>query len=160
MKHLSRRSVTTGALAAVTMIPAVGLSVGAKATNAEVPAEDAELRRLWAEYLVQLRLLKDREVACSAARMGFDAEFPPCPEGVLPGHHWDAYDWLWRKYGLHRLYSAMNREHRKLIKITKAIRKTKAETLFGVGVKLSVSECFEEADVVEAAEDARRANRL
>ena len=51
----------------------------------------------------------------------------------------------------------MTREHRKLMRITKAIRKAKAETLFGVGVKLSVSEHFEEFDVIEAAEDARRA---
>ena len=51
----------------------------------------------------------------------------------------------------------MTREHRKLIAITKTIRKAKAETLFGVGVKLSASEHFEEYDVVEAAEDARRA---
>ena len=45
----------------------------------------------------------------------------------------------------------------KLVKITKAIRKAKAEGLFGIGVKLSVTEYFEDFDVVEAAEDARRA---
>jgi hypothetical protein len=47
--------------------------------------------------------------------------------------------------------------HRRLIAIAKSIRQAKAETLFGIGVKLSVSEHFEGFDVVEAAEDARRA---
>ena len=48
-------------------------------------------------------------------------------------------------------------EPKACFEITKAIRKAKAETLFGIGVKLSVSEHFEDFDVVEAAEDARRA---
>jgi hypothetical protein len=41
MKHLTRRTVTTGALAAVTAIPAVGLSSGLKAT---MPAKHGEDR--------------------------------------------------------------------------------------------------------------------
>ena len=74
----------------------------------------------------------------------------------LPDRLGECHDLLWKKHGLESLCRAVTREHRKLIKITKAIRKAKAATLFGIGVKLSVSECFEDFDVVQAAEDARR----
>jgi hypothetical protein len=84
------------------------------------------------------------------------ANLHPCPDDVLSGVHWKAHDWLWRKHGLHRLYPAAEREHRKLIRLAKAIRKVKAEGLFGIAVKLSVTEHFEEFDVIEANEDARR----
>ena len=69
----------------------------------------------------------------------------------------ELHDILWKKHGLEPLSNAVTREHRKLAKITKAVRKAKAETLFGIGVKLSVSEFFEEYDAAQAAEDARRA---
>jgi hypothetical protein len=38
-------------------------------------------------------------------------------------------------------------------KIARAVRKVKAETLFGVGIKLSVIEGPDERDIVEAAAD-------
>jgi len=47
MKHLTRRSVTTGALAAVAAIPAVGLSVGAKAA----PESNAAMMALWERFV-------------------------------------------------------------------------------------------------------------
>jgi hypothetical protein len=64
---------------------------------------------------------------------------------------WNArFDRLWRDRGLEPAYAAWSREHRKLIRIVKA------ETLFGIGVKLSVTEHFDDADAVNANEDARR----
>ena len=59
---------------------------------------------------------------------------------------------LWRKHGLEPLYRAAEREHWKLIRLTKAIRKAKAETLFGIGVKLSVWEDWDDVSDDEFAE--------
>jgi hypothetical protein len=47
MKSISRRSVTTGLAAAVTAIPAVGLSQPARVDS----GEDAAMRRLWQNYI-------------------------------------------------------------------------------------------------------------
>jgi hypothetical protein len=93
--------------------------------------------------------LHKADAVAAAAREPYDAESSPSKDG-------EDYNRLWRKHKVDGPWRAMNREHRKLIRLTKDIRKAKAETLFGIGVKLSVSEHFEEFDVDEANEDARR----
>jgi hypothetical protein len=160
MKHLTRRSVTAGAIAAVTMIPAVGLSIGSTKAQSDLPdvkaGDDAELRRLWAKYLDQLDRLDDAELAHKPVRDALDAEWYPLIKSLSLAEQKKAFDQLWKKHGIEPLSRRRELESRKLVKITKAIRKVKAETLFGIGVKLSVTECFEEYDVIQAAEDARR----
>lgn len=144
---------------ALIIVAAVPAAVALAAAPALASAgADTELRRLWAKYLAQLRVMKLADEAKREPRAAFDAECPPCPDDVLPGVHWGSKPVraLWRKHGLEVLYRAAEREHPKLIRLTKAIRKAKAETLFGIGVKLSVSEHFEEFDIVEGADDARR----
>ncbi len=159
MKTLTRRSVTAGALAAVAAIPAVGLSVWP--TKAQSGADglntgDAELRRLWAKYLEQLARLDDAELAHKPVRDALDAEWHPLIGSLSFVKQKKAFDQLWKKHGIEQLSRRLELESRKLVKITKAIRRAKAEGLFGIGVKLSVSECFEDYDVVLGAEDARR----
>jgi hypothetical protein len=111
----------------------------------------------WEAYLAQFAIYKRAYQAFREARDAFDEQFLPIPADVLPGDHWNAHQGLYKELGLHRSSPAWNRESRKLASLTKAIRKAKAETLFGVGVKLSVTEHFEEFDIVEGAKDARRA---
>jgi valyl-tRNA synthetase len=76
--------------------------------------------------------------------------------GTQPGGTAPRESAFWQKHDVERTYRAWGNEHGKLIRIVKAIRKAKAETLFGIGVKLSVSELFEDEDAVKANENARR----
>jgi len=159
-RELLRRGAT---IAAVAAIPAVGLSIATKARGepGQLAGDDAELRRLWAKYLDQLGSLKGAEAAHSQAREPYEAEYDALKHAYLdddgPARLGDLHRKLWKKHRLEPTMARLTREHRNLIKLTKAIRKAKAETLFGIGAKLSVSEHFEDYDVVEAAEDARRA---
>jgi 2,4-dienoyl-CoA reductase-like NADH-dependent reductase (Old Yellow Enzyme family) len=66
---------------------------------------------------------------------------------------------LWQKHGLDALYDASNREHRKCLRIVKAIRKAKAQSMFGIGVKLSAWEDWDhigEDEFVEVIHGVRR----
>jgi hypothetical protein len=150
MTDLSRRKLGLGIAASVVAIPTAAMAN-------PLATQDAELRALWPTYLAQLAVYRAAAEANALARNAFDEEFPPCPKDALPGRHWDAHEWLYKKHGLNRLYPAWCREHKKLVKITKAIRKAKAESLFGIGVKLSASDGFDEYDAAEALEDAREA---
>lgn len=155
MQKLSRREALRGTGVAAL---AAGVAVVPFAVKAAEEEGDTELRRLWSEYLGALQAMQAAEDIYRPAREPYEADF-----GSLK-HQYEhelgygqLHSVLWKKHGLEPLCRAVTREHRKLIKITRAIRKATAETMFGVGVKLSVSECFEDFDVVEAAEDARRA---
>ena len=142
-------------------IPAVGLSIGPTKAQSDLPdlkaGDDVELRRLWAKYLDQLDRLDDAELAHKPVRDALDAEWYPLVKSLSLAEQKKAFDQLWKKHGIEPLWNRVTSESRKLVKITKAIRKAKAEGLFGIGVKLSVTEYFEEYDVVQPAEDARRA---
>jgi hypothetical protein len=155
---LLQRGATIAAVAAIT---AVGLSIATKARGepGQLAGDDAELRRLWAKYLEQLDRLDDAELAHKPVRDALDAEWHPLVESrsLSLAEQKKAFDQLWKKHGIEPLWNRVTSESRKLVKITKAIRKAKAEGLFGIGVKLSVTEYFEEYDVVQPAEDARRA---
>jgi len=59
-------------------------------------------------------------------------------------------------HGVETAYRPLARERRKLRRIVRAIRKAKAETLFGIGVKLSVTEYPDDPDNDTAIDDARR----
>lgn len=148
MKPITRRSVMAGAAAAVAVVPIPALAV------ADVGG-DAELRRLWAEYIAQLSIYWDARDAYRERRAEFDAEIGSIPGGGSPRPIWNR---LWKKRGMEPFSVAWNREGRKLRRVVKKIRMAKAESMFGVGVKLSV---FEDEDARDewfgdAIDDARR----
>jgi hypothetical protein len=159
LKELGRRELLRGGgVAALAMAGTAALSLPAVADYGNLDHGDAELRHLWSQYLAALQALRAAELVYRPAREPYEAEFD------LRKHEYEhelgygeLHSILWEKHGLEQLSRAVTREHRKLIKITRAIRRARAETMFGVGVKLSASECFDEYDVVQAAEDARRA---
>jgi hypothetical protein len=62
---------------------------------------------------------------------------PLCPEGVLPGHHWASLQWLRDKHGLDEPIAAMSAASDAMEETVEAILHTRAETLYGVGVKLA-----------------------
>jgi hypothetical protein len=128
---LSRRALVAGVSATVPLA-----SVAALATQ-EPGTSDAELRRLWSEYLARADAHAAAEEKYKPARAAFDAELPPCPDDVLPGHHWAAHQWLWQKHGLDPLCDTQNEIDTKLHQTIAAILQTEAEGLFGIGVKLS-----------------------
>ena len=99
--------------------------------------DDQELRRLWAEYLHQLTACRAADEKSRSARVAYLAELPPCPDDVLPGHHHEAYRWLYDKHGCGSLYDAWNQAEEALRATVNMILKTEAEGLFGIGVKLS-----------------------
>jgi hypothetical protein len=150
------------ALAVVAAVPAaVALAAPALASA----GEDADLRQLWAKYLKQVEAYRVAHGAYRLRRDVLEAELGP---KVLPRtltqaeyqKHWAEFDRLWETHSLEPLSKAWNREAREVARIVKAIRKAKAETVFGVGVKLAVLEDItnlDEYDVVQANDDALRA---
>ena len=152
MSAIDRRKLMAGAAigtAAVTLaaVPAFG-AVG----------EDAELRELWARYLVQLEAYKKGKATIKARRAPYDAEFKSLRD-QYPRAYGELHNRLWKKHGLEPLSVAWEREGRKLRRIVSAIRHAKAESLFGIGVKLSVTEnplAVDDLDLALAIDDARR----
>ena len=53
----------------------------------------------WAEYLHQLAACRAADEKSRSARVAYLAELPPCPDDVLPGHHHEAYRWLYEPLG-------------------------------------------------------------
>jgi hypothetical protein len=163
---LSRRAILAGAAS----VPTLTLPVVAPAVPSPVPisarpalpmldegtVSDKKLRRLWSRYLKQVA---EYQTACQKydpARAAFDAELPPCPEDVMSGDHWRAHQWLWNKHGLEPLCDAWNAAHDAVGKTAKAIQRTKAESLFGVGVKLTALPIdYEEEDCKDALKSTR-----
>ena len=109
----------------------------AAALAALSPAQDVELRLLWSEYLVHADAHAAAQEKQKPARAAFDAEFPPCPDDVLPGEHWRAHNWLWRKHGLDHLSDAWNAAGSAMCETAETILQTEAAGLFGIGVKLA-----------------------
>ena len=158
---LTRRAILAGAASVPALaLPAVAPAVPSPAPISARPAlpmldegtaSDKKLRRLWSRYLKQVA---DYQAACQKygpARAAFDAELPPCPEDVVPGDHWQAHQWLWSKRGLDPLCDAWNAAYDAVGKTVKAIQRTKAESLFGVGVKLTALPMeYEEEDCKDA----------
>ena len=128
--NLSRRAMLAGA---ATLAPAAAVAAGAS----EGSASDLELRRLWSEYLRHASAYAVAEEKYKPPRAAFDAELPPCPEDVLPGDHWRAYQWLREKHGLDVKYDALNAAAEAMHETIGKILETDAEGLFGIGVKLA-----------------------
>jgi hypothetical protein len=101
------------------------------------PQSDAVLRNLWSEYLVLADARDKVAQKYATARASYDAERPPCPDGVLPGDHHRAYEWLWQKHGLEQLWDAADAAHDRMDDIVKGILCVEATSLFGIGVKLA-----------------------
>ena len=74
------------ALVSLAVVPAAA-ALAATPVLANAGA-DAELWRLWAEYLAQLRVVRSADEAVRIPRAAFNAEEPQCPDDVLPGAHW------------------------------------------------------------------------
>lgn len=104
MPNLSRRHLVTSAAA----LPALAMPASAGTTYALLPEGDGDavLLRLWSEYLAHAEADAAAHAKYGAARALYDAEEPPCPDDVLPGHHWEANQWLRRKHGVDALYDA------------------------------------------------------
>jgi len=125
--------------------------------------EDAELRELWDRYLAQLAAYDRAHTALMERRDPYETEYDALKVGVIEegdGNLGRLHETLWQKHGLEPFSAAWNREGRNLRRIVKAIRKAKAESLFGIGVKLSVVEdpsVVHEDDLADSIYDALRA---
>jgi hypothetical protein len=131
MKKVSRRAIISGA----TAIPLA--SVATLASEGSALGGDSELRRLWAEYLKQADAHAAAWGKYNSVRAVFDAELPPCPDDVFPGHHWQAHEGLWHRCGLEPLWETINVTDSAMRDTIAAILHTEAEGLFGIGVKLA-----------------------
>ena len=146
------------ALAVVAAVPAAAaLSAPALASV----GEDTELGQLWAEYLDAIAAHDKAHAIFRKARAPYDIEFDLLKVNYPHrGGFGELHDLLWKKHGVEPSCNAWNREGRNVRRITKAVRKAKAESLFGVGVKLSVSEdrsAVDQVDLAKAIDDARQA---
>jgi hypothetical protein len=150
----SRRAILAGAatLPALTMPSLASVPLPADGAIGLVPlGADKKLRRLWSKYIEQVAAHDVVDKKYRAARAAYDAEKPPCPEGVLPGHHWEAQGPLRRKHGCDALYDEWNAADDAIRKTITAVSRVKAESLFGIAVKLAAQpvDC-ESEDCVEA----------
>ncbi len=130
MSHLSRRSL----VASAATLPALAVPVLGTAAS---PSDDAILRDLWSEYLVRAAAYDAVSEKYNPARAAWEAEFPPCPDDVVPADHSREYRWLWDKHGLEVLCDAINEAGDRMHDVIEKILATKATGLFGIGVKLA-----------------------
>jgi hypothetical protein len=155
--HPTRRKVlaTLATAAAVSAASTVAL-----AASPALAGADAALPSLWAEYLGHAHAHEAAQAAYGPVRAAFDAEMPPFPPDVLPGHHWEAMQPLWRSYGLEELSDASNDAYNRASATIAAIQATPAEGLIGVGIKLAAlpvdSENVSDEDLKDAIESAMR----
>jgi hypothetical protein len=91
--NLSRRHLVATAAA----LPALAVPAVAGTTLALSPEGDGDavLLRLWSEYLARAAAHTAAQKEMEPARALYDAEEPPCPDDVLPGHHFEDNQWLW-----------------------------------------------------------------
>jgi hypothetical protein len=153
MSSLSRRHLVTTAAT----LPALAMPAVAGTAHASLPEGDgdAALLRLWSEYLARADAHTAAQNEMEPARALYDAEEPPCPADVLPGHHWEACQWLWKKHGLDALSDAWNNAGEAMEETIEAIRDTEASGLLGVLVKfLALPPDAEQPDYEEAYDSA------
>ena len=147
---VNRRAMLAGSSA---VVGAMALAGPALANG----GDDAELRALWDRYVPQYRVYKEADKVAHERRDKFDAAHPDAlnhETEIVPGERWRALEPERIKYGVEQAYDVSEHEYEKLGRITKRIRKAKAETMFGIGVKLAVSKHFEEWDNIRAMIDA------
>jgi hypothetical protein len=151
MPNLSRRHLVTAAAA----LPA--LAVPAVAGTIAVLPEgdgDAALLRLWSEYVARADADAAAQKEMKLARALYDAEEPARPDDVLPGRHFEANQWLWRKHGLDALSDAWNDADDAMKETIEAIRDTEATGLLGILVKFLALPPDTEAEDYEEAYDS------
>jgi hypothetical protein len=139
MSKLSRRSLVSAAALPALAVPAVAVAAS---------ESDPVRRNLWCEYLVHEAAYEAAQEKYVPTRAAFNAELPPCPDDVLPGHHWKAHQWLWNKYGLDALRDALCDADNRMGAIVEEILKAEANSLFGIGVKLAAlpsGDCLHES---------------
>jgi hypothetical protein len=139
--NLSRRAalarLSVAAAAGAVALPAAASALGGLAPQTAGHSGDAELRRLWEHYLARAAARISANEKLIPARAAFDAEMPPCPKDVLPGHHFAAHYWLWQKHGLDRLNADWNAATNEESEIVATIQRTQAEGIIGIGIKLA-----------------------
>jgi hypothetical protein len=86
------------------------------------------------------------------ARAAYDAEEPPCPEGVLLGHHFENCRWLWRKHRLDELTDKCTSTDAAIRLTVAAILRARPQSLFGIAVKLSALPLHAEDDAQDSFE--------
>ena len=144
-------------------MPAVAAAAVLSSPVLAAVGEDAELRELWSKYVAQLEAYDKTRAILSERRKPYDAEYDALSASVVnegDGNLGRLHETLWKKHGIEPFSAASNREGCKLRRIVKAIRKANAESLFGIGVKLSVVEGQDdigEVDLAESIDDARQA---
>jgi hypothetical protein len=133
MPNLSRRHLVTTAAA----LPALAVPAVAGTTLALLPEGegDAVLLRLWSEYLARANADAAAQKEIEPARALYDAEEPARPDDVLPGDHFEANQWLWKKHGLDALYDTWNNAGEAMGETIEVIRNTEATGLLGILVK-------------------------
>jgi hypothetical protein len=150
MSTLTRRTALTTIAAAP-----VAVALPTRASDTEYRAldtGDVQLRRLWAEYVAAFNAHREACETHRKLRKPFDEEFDRQRVNYQHrGGFGELYEILWPKYNLEPSSRAWCQAGRKLRRIVKAIRKAKAETPFGVGVKLSAVEDPSNIDYYELA---------
>jgi hypothetical protein len=141
-ENLSRRALVAG----VASVPALAIPA-----SADEPV-DAELRGLWSEYLAVLAADEVSDTNYQRARAAYDAEEPPCPEGVLLGHHFENCRWLWRKHRLDELTDKCTSTDAAIRLTVAAILRARPQSLFGIAVKLSALPLHAEDDAQDSFE--------
>ena len=149
MSNIDRRKLmvggAVGAAAAVLAGPALAIVEG-----------DAELRKLWADYLSVLTTIEAAGAAHEPFRAAYEKEWEELADHVIrhrDGNLGKLHDLLWKKHGLEPTWRALNRERDNRQCIVTEIRRTKAESLFGIGVKHMGADRVE---LEQAIDDARR----
>ena len=124
-----RRFVRTGAVAVFSLPLAAGAEAG-----------DAELHRLWDEYLERLRITAELRAPYSASRDAFEAECPE-PECTAPEEERESWRAAWLKHGdtpeHHALWKAWSHSMGREQRIREAIIAMPAATTAGIGMKLA-----------------------
>lgn len=120
------------------------VSVASLASAAAIPSPsiariepDAQLRQLWTEYLCRYEVADAAYGRARALRAPYDAEMRALSESGAPASG-EVHEILWAKHGLEGPWQAYNDAFESLRLVIQQVHATPAETLFGVGVKLSV----------------------
>ena len=153
----TRRAV----LAGIAAMPAISVpAVAAASSIAAAPSvnaaplldPDAELRRLWGLYRIELDAYTEAAAIHAPRRAALNRDMKPyhfslnsCAEELADSLGWDAFHEvqtkahkrLWRKHKVGGPWRTMNRHFSRAEALIEAIRSIEARTPFGVGVKLS-----------------------
>jgi hypothetical protein len=126
----------------------------ADANAAATGKGDIKLRRLWWEFVRDRAAYQAAWERYQPTYDAFIAELPPHPEGVRPGDHMRAHNWLWRNHGLEELWNAWNSASEAMEATSALILAVEAEGLLGIGIKLAALPVEPDLDDLEEARDA------